>query len=106
MSNVSPHSGHHERKLLLRASGFRARFWLTFLISLACHSGTPGSTLQSGKNILVIFSSVKGDNSQEILNDYEATLHARVPGPITIYDEYLVWKLDSEGRGPYLESVS
>lgn len=61
---------------------------------------------QSGKNILVIFSSVKGDNSQEILNDYEATLRARVPGPITIYDEYLVWKLDSEGRGPYLESVS
>jgi PAS domain S-box-containing protein len=43
--------------------------------------------------------SVNGPGDKDFLNHIETRIRSRVPGPITIYDEYLVYKFDGNGFG-------
>jgi hypothetical protein len=91
-----------KRDRLIR-SGARVVFVLLeiLLCALACPSAVGQ---QNAKNVLVLFSAKNDEWNKEFLSLVDATIRARVPGPITIYDESLTWELDKSGRDFYLES--
>ena len=67
---------------------FKNSRWLVILsIPLLCFFFDPSAAGQSGKNVLLLFSSVK--YSDETLSVIEPTIRARFPQQITFYHAYL-----------------
>jgi hypothetical protein len=54
-----------------------------------CHAAGQPPT---AKNVLVLFSGIRTDN--QFLELIEPVMRARVPGPITFYDAYLIYNQD------------
>lgn len=91
------HKGRNRAARLAANTTFYVRASLIFLgvLSIVVAFASEASAQQANaKNALVLFSGIRTDN--QFLDLIEPVIRARVPGPITFYDAYLIYNQNEE----------
>jgi PAS domain S-box-containing protein len=91
------HKGRNRAARLAANTTFSVRASLIFLgvLSIVVAFASGASAQQANaKNALVLFSGIRTDN--QFLDLIEPVIRARVPGPITFYDAYLIYNQEEE----------